>query len=257
MALVGAAPSAAHSRRHTAPTSDTTLSQSNCRLAAPYKHVIYVQYDNTHLMRDDPNVPSDLEQVPALTNFLADNGTLSSNQHTPLISHTAGDIVTSLTGLYPDRNGIGVSNSYLQYQPGTGQIQKTSTGDFFGPSAFTYWTDPVSSSSAVSPTDPLPNLITDSQQNTPAPWVTYTRAGCDVGAFSLADMELENTGPDVASAFGNPSSQLAYTSGTNSPRPSSALKQADFEGIAIHCSQADAAGSTHSEFARATPWACS
>ena len=50
--------------------SAATLSTSTCHLAAPYQHVIYIQYDNTHLSRDNPNVPSDLEQVPALKNFL-------------------------------------------------------------------------------------------------------------------------------------------------------------------------------------------
>ena len=100
--------------------SATGLSTSTCHLAAPYQHVIYIQYDNTHLSRDNPNVPSDLEQVPALKNFLAGNGTLLDNHHTPLIAHTAGDIVTALTGLYPDRNGLGVSNSYVQYEPNSG-----------------------------------------------------------------------------------------------------------------------------------------
>jgi hypothetical protein len=219
----------------------SSLSQSTCQLAGPYKHVIYIQYDNTHLSRDNKSVPSDLEQVPALKDFLSGHGTLSGNEHTPLISHTAGDIVTSLTGLYPDRNGIGVSNSYLQYQAGTGQIQHTPSGGFFAPTAFTYWTDPVSSSSIPSPTDPLPNLITDGQKNTPAPWVPYTRAGCDVGAFSIADMELENTGPDIASAFGSPSPQLTFTSAqTGAGR---ALAASDFEGIAIHCAQADSVSS--------------
>jgi hypothetical protein len=28
------------------------------------KHVIYIQFDNVHFTRDNPNVPSDLEQVP-------------------------------------------------------------------------------------------------------------------------------------------------------------------------------------------------
>jgi hypothetical protein len=37
------------------------LSLSTCHLAGPYKHVIYIQYDNTHLSRDNPSVPSDLE----------------------------------------------------------------------------------------------------------------------------------------------------------------------------------------------------
>jgi hypothetical protein len=215
------------------------LSTSTCHLGGPYKHVIYIQYDNTHLSRDNPNVPSDLEQVPALKNFLAGNGTLSGNHHTPLIAHTAGDIMTALTGLYPDRNGLAVSNSYLQYAPNSGQLQKTPTGGFFSPTAFTYWTDPVSSSSIPSPGDPLPNLVTDGQKNTPAPWVPFTRAGCDVGAFSVNGMVLENTGPDIASAFGSPSPQLTFTSATGTGAPSSSLKAADFEGIAVHCAQED------------------
>jgi hypothetical protein len=220
------------------PAAASGLATANCRLAAPYKHVIYIQYDNTHLTRDNPNVPSDLEQVPALKDFLAGNGTLSSNEHTPLIAHTAGDIVTSLTGLYPDRNGIGVSNSYLQYAPNSGQLQKTPFGGFFAPSAFTYWTDPVSSSSFNSPGDPLPNLITDNQQNTPAPWVSFTRAGCDVGAFSIADMELENTGTDINAVFGVGSPQQQFTSAQTTSAGRN-LAVADFEGIAIHCAEAD------------------
>ncbi|HKT39764.1 MAG TPA: hypothetical protein VJR48_15415, partial [Ktedonobacterales bacterium] len=30
------------------------------------KHVISIQFDNTHFKRDNPNVPSDLEQMPHL-----------------------------------------------------------------------------------------------------------------------------------------------------------------------------------------------
>ena len=100
-----------------------TLSTSTCDIPnTQYHHVIYIQFDNQHLSRDNPDVPSDLEQVPALKNFLSQNGTLLSNEHTPLISHTADDIVTSMTGLYPDRQGLGVSNSYLQYSPNSGAV---------------------------------------------------------------------------------------------------------------------------------------
>ena len=205
----------------------STLSASTCHLAAPYKHVIFIQFDNQHLSRDNPNVPSDLQQVPALKNFLSGGGALLSNEHTPLISHTADDIVTSLTGLYPDRQGLAVANSYAQYAPNSGTVPAKF------PSAFTYWTDPVSS------TDPLPNLITNGQKNTPAPWVPYTRAGCDVGAFSIADMEAENTSSDITAMFGNGSPQQTFTAATGTGAPSRALKSADFEGIAIHCSQAD------------------
>ena len=43
------------------------------------KHVIYLQFDNVHYLRDDPNVPSDLEQLPNLLHFLTGNGTLMSH----------------------------------------------------------------------------------------------------------------------------------------------------------------------------------
>src|SRR5262249_44795439 len=88
---------------------------TGCMLDSPpsrIKHVIYVQFDNVHFRRDNPNVPSDLEQMPHLLDFITDHGTLLSNHHTPLISHTGGDIMTSLTGVYPDRHGLAVSNAF-------------------------------------------------------------------------------------------------------------------------------------------------
>ena len=59
---------------------------NTCDLEAPggtVKHVIYVAFDNVHLTRDNPNVPSDLEQMPNLLNFLKNNGTVLANNHTP------------------------------------------------------------------------------------------------------------------------------------------------------------------------------
>jgi hypothetical protein len=224
----------------------STLSQSTCQLASPYRHVVYVQFDNTHLARDNVNVPSDLEQIPNLKNFLVNNGTLLNNDHTILISHTAGGIVSSLTGLYPDRNGITESNSQIQYTNTNG------TANAF-PSAFSYWTDPTSTS------DTAFNLITSPSTNTPAPWVPYTRAGCDVGAFSIANMELENTktssAGDITKVFGSGSPQANFANWSNNAFFSSTdpdgndendhgakdgnLAVADFEGIAVHCAQAD------------------
>src|SRR6266576_1760874 len=96
-----------------APTVATAT--QNCSLDNGIKHVISIQFDNTHLFRDRANVASDLEQMPNLLNFLTDNGTLSDNEHTVLISHTAAGILTSLTGLYPDRMGQTVSNSYFYF----------------------------------------------------------------------------------------------------------------------------------------------
>src|SRR5579859_984881 len=94
-----------------------------CRLGSEHgriQHVIYIQFDNVHLTRDNPNVPSDLEQMPHLLNFLESNGTVVQKSYTVLISHTAGGITSSLTGLYPDRMGINQSNSYDYYNPATG-----------------------------------------------------------------------------------------------------------------------------------------
>src|SRR5438309_585580 len=108
-----------------------------CQLGKPVgsvQHVIYLQFDNVHFDRDNPNVPSDLEQMPHLLNFLTANGALLSQQHTPLIAHTADDIVTAETGLYPDRQGLAVSNTYRYFTPSG----STRTGV-----SFTYWTSPV------------------------------------------------------------------------------------------------------------------
>jgi hypothetical protein len=58
------------------------------------QHVIYLIFDNVHFLRDNPNVPSDLEQMPNLLNFIRGNGTLLTNNHTVLISHTGNGILT-------------------------------------------------------------------------------------------------------------------------------------------------------------------
>jgi hypothetical protein len=101
---------------------------STCRLGNGIQHVVYVQFDNTHFLRDNPNVPSDLEQMPNLLNFLKQNGTLGVNHHAVLISHTANDIVTSITGVYSDRNGAAVSNSFGVYTGSPlGSVMPTST----------------------------------------------------------------------------------------------------------------------------------
>ena len=81
------------------------------------KHVVYIEFDNVHFTRDNPNVPSDLEQMPNLLNFLKDKGTLDAGDHTVLISHTANDILTTQTGLYSDNQGIFIGNSFGVFAP--------------------------------------------------------------------------------------------------------------------------------------------
>jgi hypothetical protein len=118
-----------------------------------------------------------------------------------------------LTGLYPDRNGQTVSNSY-DYFKNSGFPAFTSS--------FKYWTVPVDGAD-----DSNPNMITNTGKTTPAPWVTYTRAGCDVGGVSTANMVFENNA-DVAAVYGAGSPENAE---------SSPQKTTDFIGIAVHCSQ--------------------
>jgi hypothetical protein len=73
---------------------ERSAAATTCRLSAngQINHLVYIQFDNTHFNRDRPNVASDLEQMPHLLDFLTSNGTFFSNDHTILISHTAGGI---------------------------------------------------------------------------------------------------------------------------------------------------------------------
>ena len=209
-------------------TSRTTHAAGNgnaCQLnsaGGKTQHVIYIQFDNTHFTRDNPNVPSDLEQMPNLLNFIKSNGVLLTNHHTPLIAHTATDILTSLTGVYGDRHGVPVSNSFRYFNPdGT-----SNTGV-----SFAYWTSPIFDPATSTPTDTKYNMLTASGQNAPAPWVPYTRAGCNVGSVATANTILENIAIDIPTVFG-PNSPQAQEVASN---PGQAF--ADFVGIGIHCAQ--------------------
>src|ERR1700747_1019214 len=89
--------------------------KAQCQLNSPtgkIKHVVYIEFDNVHFTRDNPNVPSDLEQMPNLLNFITQNGTMDAGDHTVLVSHTANDILTTETGLYSDDTGIFIANSF-------------------------------------------------------------------------------------------------------------------------------------------------
>jgi hypothetical protein len=203
-------------------------------------HVVTIIFDNTHFKRDPLRdgttpVPSDIEQMPHLLNFIKNNGVLLSNHHTPLIAHTSDDIITILTGVYPEHHGVAnAANSYLEYN-GAG-----TTGS---QSAFTYWTD-LSRDNAYNLISGPADANHPNGVNTPAPWVAFTRAGCDVGAAAAADMEIENLGVDLSTVFGPGSPQTTDPNGF-----------ANYEGVAIHCAAGSAlCSAANGGFPDKLPW---
>src|SRR5919199_1472632 len=144
----------------------TGVSPLTCQISGPtgqVQHVVFLIFDNVHFLRDKPNVPSDLEQMPHLLNFMRGNGTLLANDHTVLISHTATGILSSLTGVYPDRMGQPVSNSFRYFTP---------TGTSRTGVSFAYWTAPLFDP-APGATDTTPEMIDQRGKIAPAPWVPF------------------------------------------------------------------------------------
>jgi hypothetical protein len=230
----------------TAVSTAKTDNANACDLGNGVKHVVQITFDNVHFSRDNPNVPSDLQLMPNLLNFFEDNGTFLSNNHTPLIAHTADDILTTYTGLYGDRQGVPISNDYEVYQT-NGPNGTFGTTENAG--AFTYWTDPVNDGSATT-ADTNPNMVyspvppatakkpVTPDTTTPAPWVPFTRAGCNVGEIATANSELENVTPDIADAFGASSPEAAQLAAD--PDSFKDPETADYVGVAVHCAKGSA-----------------
>ena len=91
-------------------------------------------------------------------------------------------------------------------------------------------------------------MITDGGKTTPAPWVPFTRAGCDVGGVGTANIELENNsttpGGDIYNVYGPTSPEAAEPA---------ALRTTDFVGIAIHCAQTSSSKCAGNSNARSDP----
>ena len=258
LAVAGATPGLASSAQPLVPVAQHDQGGSTCHLGHGVKHVIELTFDNVHFFRDNPNVPSDLEMMPSLLHFLEKNGTLASNNHTPLIAHTTDDLLTTFTGLYGDRAGMPISNSYQAYNT-------DGTTDRAG--SFAYWTDPifdttnppnpghdtnpslVYSASPPATTRPAPKPDTV----TPAPWVPFTRAGCNVGEAAAVNQELENTAVDIPKVFGaNSPEAQQLAADTDSFKDA---ETADYVGIGVHCAQGSAFCSTAQgvKFGQTTP----
>ena len=263
--IVSAAVSAAATLALVAPVSSAAAQPSapagpphvavakGCDLGNGVKHVVSLVFDNVHLARDNPNVPSDLEQMPHLMAFLQGSGTLMSNVHTPLIAHTADDSLSIYTGLYGDRHGQPVSNSYRTYNP---------DGSTDPAGSFAYWTTPVYDTAAT-PTaghDGAPTMVysdrpgsTGTGRQTPAPWAAFTKAGCSVGDFSTANMVLENTKLDLPTVFGAGSPEVAQYAADSDRYKNQ--ETADYVGVALHCAVGDAlcANATAVKYGQTSP----
>ena len=235
---VGGAAPPADASPGCSPSAAATSTAVSCGLGNGIQHVIEITFDNVHFFRDNPDVPSDLEMIPNLLDYIEQNGTMLSNNHTPLIAHTADDILTTLTGLYGDRQGMPIANDYQTYN---------SDGTTDPAGSFAYWTDPVYDEatppsaghdtnpsmvySATPPATTKPSPKPDT--TTPAPWVPFTRAGCDVGAVGTANVELENTAVDIPKVFGADSPEAQQLAAD--PDSYKDAETADYVGVSVHC----------------------
>jgi hypothetical protein len=234
------------------PPPTPIATQSSCTFGNPsVHHVIQITFDNVHFNRDNPNVLSDIEQLPALRGFMENNGTLLSNNHTPLIAHTANDTITNYTGLYGDRNGIGVSNDYGLYSGPAATPPAANVSEY---SSFNYWTAPSPSGNG-SPAQPYSatSPATGGTTPPPAPWATFAGNGCDTAGVSTSNMELENVNPDISTVFGPTSKEQAQVTADTSSFKDQETN--DYLGLGVHCANASAfcAGATAVKYGDTTP----
>ncbi|HEY9243839.1 MAG TPA: hypothetical protein VIP48_17785 [Streptosporangiaceae bacterium] len=242
-ALAGSAPVGAATGQPLARAAQHDAGSNGCHLGHGIKHVVQIGFDNVHFFRDNPDVPSDLQMMPNLVHFFENNGTFLSNSHTPLIAHTADDLLTTATGLYGDRHGMPVSNSYQAYN---------ADGSTDPASSFAYWTDPIFDT-AKTPNaghDTNPSMVYSAtppataspapapSTTTPAPWVPFTRAGCDVGDVSTVNQVLENTSVDIPKVFGASSPEAQQLAAD--PDSFKDAETADYVGLAVHCAKGNA-----------------
>ncbi|MDQ6866927.1 MAG: hypothetical protein M3178_00395 [Pseudomonadota bacterium] len=133
-----------------------------------------------------------------------------------------GHILTSLTGVYGEKMGMPIGNTILYFSGGSSKFT----------SSFAYWTDNLGPTS-------VPQMVDRRGNIHPAPWVPFTRAGCNVGAFSVANIEFENTTSDIDNVFGSSSPEH------NENLANHTLAVADFEGTSTARREAGFAAARH------------
>ena len=208
---IALAAGAALSKSADAGGKSSATAPTSCDLGNGISHVINIVFDNVHFSRDNPNVPSDLEQMPHLLNFLqaerhrllelahADDRAHGRRQpddlHRPVRRPSRPAGVELLQDLQPRR--VDRSGDLVHVLDVAGHRHQEPTR----PRGTT--TDAVDGLLG-----PRPGTIGDTSQITPAPWVPFTRAGCTVGDFSTANMVLENAAGDLPTVFGASSPEV-------------------------------------------------
>ena len=132
--------------------------------------------------------------MPHLLNFIKGNGTLLTNDHTVAdLAHGDRD---------PDLAHRRLSRTGWASRSRTASATSRPTGTTRTGVSFAYWTAPLFDPAGSRRPTPTPEMINENGKIAPAPWVPYTRAGCDFGAVATANTILENTAIDIPTVFG-------------------------------------------------------
>ena len=208
---------------------------SGCRLGAGHEHiqhVIYIQFDNTHFRRDNPRVPSDLEQMPHLLDFIREQRHAAQQRpHGADLAHRRRHPVVADRPVPrpPRTDGVQQLRAHLddrrvQFPELVRLLDRSGRGDQHA--------------------DGAQHDRPGRQQHRRRRGSPYTRAGCDVGAVATANVVLENTGTgpngDITKVFGNPSPQATEAIASAAAPAGTAARakaQTDFVGFAVHCAQ--------------------
>ena len=170
------------------------------------KHVIYLQFDNVHFQRDNPNVPSDLEQMPHLLQLpQGQRHVRHERPHHPDLAHGRRD---------PELAHRALSRPARAGRLELVRLLPAATARSGFSSSFKYWTDFTDGGNPANnpPTpsadtnynmvnnDPASLGGTGAVRNAPAPWVPFTRAGCDVGNVGRREHRAREQHRDQSSA---------------------------------------------------------
>ena len=167
--------------------------------------MINIVFDNVHFARDNPNVPSDLEQMPHLLNFLKHNGTvLLEHAHAADRPYRGRQPVDLHGPVRRPPRPARVEHATRRTTP-TGRPTRRPRSRTGRRRSSTPRRPPTAghdTTPSMVYSDHVPATIGDTSKTTPAPWVPFTRAGCTVGDFSTANMVLENAAGDLPTVFG-------------------------------------------------------